>query len=252
MTEYLRNLNILTEQPIPQMSSVQLQQFNLDSLLARPSGKIELLQAAIKLKYSQDQEILEIDIGGTSLKALVVSVKEDGTMEINKSKQLIFNKIGKGDNYLEALIRIAETYPNLQVAVCSAGVVENNTLITCPNASALVEPLRQAGNFSGIFKRPVSLMNDAEAVVHAAAVGVAMRDQRARPTIGYIKSGGIGGAGIDAWGNRTSLEPGHIVVADPTLNPHNVTTLCHLFPGQRWNYVCLERIAASEAGIAAQ
>lgn len=250
MIEFVRILDILTQQPVPEMSPLQLKHFTLESLLARPSGKIELLQAAIKLKYSQDQEILTIDIGGTALKALVVSVKEGGVIEIDESQQIIFDKIGAGGNYLEALLKIAETYPNLPVAVCSAGVVENNTLITCPNAPGLVELLLQAGNFSGIFNRPVPLMNDAEAVVVAAAVGVAMRDQRARPTIGYIKSGGIGGAGIDALGNRTSQEPGHIIVADPTLNPNNVNTPCNLFPG--WDHVCLERIAASGAGIEPQ
>lgn len=252
MTERIRNLNILTLLPVPEMSLVQLQEFNLESLLARPSGKIELLQAAIKLKYSQDQEILAIDIGGTALKALVVSVKEGGVIEIDESQQIIFDKIGDGDNYLEALQKIAEMYPNLPVAVSSAGVVENNALIACANASALVEPLLQAGNFSGIFKKTVPLMNDAEAVVVAGAVGVAMRDQRARPTIGYIKSGGIGGAGIDALGNRISLEPGHIPVIDKGLNPNNVTTLCHLFPEPRWDHVCLEKIAASGAGIEPQ
>lgn len=250
MTEIVRNLDILTQLPVPEMSPVQLQQFNLESLLARPSGNIDPLKAAIKLKYSQDQEILTIDIGGTALKGLITIVKAGGVIEIDESQQIIFGKIGDGGNYLEALLKIAETYSNLQVAVCSAGVVENNTLITCPNAPALVEPLKRAGNFSGIFKRLVPLMNDAEAVVVAATVGVAMRDQRARPTIGYIKSGGIGGASIDALGNRTSLEPGHIVVANPTLNPNNVNTPCNLFPD--WNHVCLERIAASGAGIEPQ
>lgn len=252
MTELVRNLDILTQLPVPEMSSVQLQQFNPESLLARPSGKIDLLQAVKKLQNSPDQEFLIIDIGGTAIKELVVPIKAGGVIQIDKSQQLIVKKIGAGDNYFEALLKIADRYPNLQVAVGSAGVVENNTLITCPNASALVEPLRQAGNFSGIFNRPVPLMNDAEAVVLAGAVGVAMRDKRARPTIGYIKSGGIGGAGIDALGNRTSLEPGHVVVADPTLNPKGVTTLCHLFPGPRWDHVCLEKIAASGAGIEPQ
>jgi len=107
----------------------------------------------------------------------VVSVKEGGVIEIDESKQITFDKIGDGDNYLEALLKIADMYPNLPVAVCSAGVVENNTLLTCPNASALVEPLKLAGNFSGIFKKTVPLMNDAEAGVVAGAVGVAMRDQ---------------------------------------------------------------------------
>lgn len=252
MTEFVRNLDILSQLPVPEMSPLQLQQFNLESLLARPSGKIELLQAAIKLRNSPGQQLLAIDIGGTAIKALVASVKEDGAIEIDESRQLIFDKIGADDNYLEALQKIADKYPNLPVAVSSAGVVENNTLITCSNAPALVEPLRQAGNFSEIFKKTVPLMNDAEAGVVAGAVGVAMRDKRARPTIGYIKSGGIGGAGIDALGNRTSLEPGHVVVADPTLNPKGVTTLCHLFPGPRWDHVCLEKIAASGAGIEPQ
>lgn len=252
MIESIRTLDILTQPAIPRMSSVQLEQFDLESILARPSGNIDLLKAAIKLRNSPGQEILTIDIGGTALKALPVSVKEDGTIEIDESQQLMFDKIGEGDNYLEALLKIADRYPNLPVAVSSAGVVENNTLITCPNAPALVGPLKRAGNFSGIFKRPVPLMNDAVAGVVVGAVGVAMRDQRARPTIYIINGGGIGSASIDALGNITSSEPGHTRVVDETLNPNHVDTLCHLFPGPRWDHVCLERIAASGAGIEPQ
>ena len=250
MTEFVRNLDILSQLPVPEMSPLQLQQFNLESLLARPSGKIELLQAAIKLRNSPGQQLLAIDIGGTAIKALVASVKEDGAIEIDESRQLIFDKIGAGDNYLEALQKIADKYPNLPVAVSSAGVVENNTLITCSNAPALVEPLRRAGNFSEIFKKTVPLMNDAEAGVVAGGVGVAMRDERARPTIYIINGGGIGGASIDVLGNITSLEPGHIAVIDKSLNPNNVNTPCQLFAG--WEHVCLEKIAASGAGIEPQ
>ena len=46
------------------------------------------------------------------------------------------------------------------------------------------------------------------------------------------------------------MEPGHSAIVDPSLNPNGVTTSCDFLPD--WNHVCLERVAASEAGIAAQ
>ena len=55
---------------------------------------------------------------------------------------------------------------------------------------------------------------------------------------------------VDCQGNITCMEPGHSAIIDPSLNPNGVTTSCDFLPD--WNHVCLERVAASEAGIAAQ
>jgi len=52
MSEIESNFDILLEQPIPELSARQLAHFNKDTLLAGPSGRIEVLPTAAVLLQS--------------------------------------------------------------------------------------------------------------------------------------------------------------------------------------------------------
>lgn len=248
--ELIRNINILRNVPPPDLIASQLKKFNANTLLARSTGRLEPVHAINILQAEKGHETLVFDIGGTAAKGVVAKVGENGQILIDESKSVIVENQNGGTNYLDFLRSTAQQFRGLSVAVSSAGVVENNTLVSSPNAQLFVEQLRQAGGFSGVFKQSqVPLMNDAQAGVIAGAVGVAQRSNSAKPVIYIINGGGIGGASIDRDGNITSMEPGHVEAVD-SLNPNGVKTPCKLFPDR--NYVCLERIAASGAGIEAQ
>lgn len=248
MTEYERNLNILTEQPIPEMSAVQLEHFTRETLLARPSGQIDILKAVAILLKSEGEKFLTFDAGGTSIKIGVTRILKNGQIVVTDEQEI--KNINHGANYLAEILKVRDKFPELPIAISSGGLIEDNALISWPNGSEFINQLQTAGSLEAIFGYAVSLLNDAHADAIAGAVGVAKRDGFIRPTLSYIKSGGIGGAAVDCWGNITCMEPGHSELVDPALNPNGVTTPCDFLSG--WHFVCLERVAASEAGIAAQ
>ena len=250
--ENVRNINILRNVSVPDLSAIQLEMFNEKSLLARRTGKLEPMHAMKVLSEMKGRKTLVADIGGTAAKTNIAVVGDNGQILIDESQEsMVENPDKQGNQYLDFLTQAGKKYPNLPVAVSSGGVVEDNNLITNANFPFFVDQLKQAGGFTSVFNQPeVPLMNDAQAGVIAGGVGIAQRDGKAKPVIYIINGGGIGGAFMDRDGNITSMEPGHIEVVDKSLNPNGVQTPCELFPD--WKHVCLERIGASGAGIEAQ
>lgn len=254
--EIPRNINILREVPPPALSNVQLEQFTPENLQMKRVGKLDPLKAANILLTKRGQQVLTFDTGGSAVKSNIAWVGRDGRVLVNESKEEIFanpdpNGHDSGKGYLDFYIRNRKNHLDIKVAVSSGGVVENGNLVASANFSVLVEDLKAVGGFSSVFNQEnTPLINDAQAGVITSAVGIAQRDHKAKPTLNIIASGGIGGAFMDREGNITAMEPGHIKLIDKTLNPKGVTTPCLLFPG--WNFTCLERVAASVAGIEAQ
>jgi len=251
MAEHVRNTNILSNLPIPDMFLPQIEAFTFGSLLARTTGKLDPLHAAHVLQQnSGSDEVLVFDIGGTAIKSAVVKAING---KIYIGAQCVTESREKGGGYLDALIQARREYPNLPTAVSTSGVVEAGKLEACPNLNNFVEQLKKAGSFSTVLGEDTLIMNDAQAGLIAGTVGVTQRDLQAgtptRPnTIYIINGGGIGGAMMDKDGILRAAEPGHVELLSE-LNPNGVEKACGLKGNQ---YTCIERVGASGAGIEEQ
>lgn len=251
MEAHRNNINILTSLSIHDLFPIQLSRFTADRLLARITGHLDPLRAATILHQSNGRKILTFDIGGTAIKWAVATVDKHRKVIINDKKVQTIEKIGDGSNYADVLLTVEEKYKKqgMPVAISTGGLVKNNELIDSANFPGLVKRLDELSNFKGIFGRTVRVMNDAEAGVITAAVADYIKSSIIRPIIYLISGGGLGGAAVDKEGNIISLEPGHLPIIDQSLNPYGVSTRCD-FQGN--DYVCLERVGASGAGIEAQ
>ncbi len=249
MSEALRNVNVLTSQPIPELSVLQLGQFDRHSLFARETRRLNPVAAKECLLRSPGAAIRVIDVGGTALKYTTATVNSEGHVQIDGNGVEVVNT-NKGSGYIEALLDLVSAGDRLPVGVSTAGVVENGMLLDSPNAPDFAGALNRIGGFRELLGPKTAVMNDAEAGVIAGATGIAlMKGRDPKHTLYVIDGGGIGGAAMDSTGQIISMEPGHIRLADPALNPNGVTAVCGLL-GR--DYTCLERIGASGAGIEAQ
>lgn len=250
MAENPRPPDLLTAAPVPELSLLQLSVFNRESLTARPTLRLDPSAVAGRLLASQGAETRVIDIGGTAMKYNRAVVGEGGAIHIDPLEETVIPAgETQGLSYLQGLRTVAEASAGAPVGISTAGVVEEGELVDSPNLPAFTRELVGQGGFRGILGPRVAVMNDAEAGAVAGAVGVYLKSGVVRPTIYIINGGGLGGAAVDETGQVIAMEPGHIPVADPALNPNGVTQRCGLL-GR--DFVCLERIAASGAGIEAQ
>ncbi len=249
MKENIVNHNILSTLPIPDLSPLQLSTFNLESLRARVTNQFNPVTAVEILGQHLNKTIVVCDIGGTGIKYTTASVEKNGNIAISPEEEHVFYpKEDKGSNYITVIQEMKNKFEDLPMAISTAGIVENNELKESRNFQRFTEKLRENGGFQGIFGRKIPVMNDAQAGVIAGAYEMFRQKGTKESTIYLINGGGIGGAVLKEK-NVISMEPGHIVVSDQTLNPNRVTTACEFYGEKQ---TCLEKIAASGAGIEAQ
>lgn len=248
MPEIVRNPNILSTVPIPEMYPSQIEAYTPSSLRVRETGVLDPMHAIGVLKENRGREMLVFDFGATAMKYCIAQISSDGSIALDKSRSYAIENEGEGRNYMDGLIQASKQFPHLPTAVSTAGIVENNELVESPNLPTFVEDLRKAGGFSKVLGMKVPVMNDGQAGLIAAAVGVASKYNCIKPVIFLINGGGIGGAIMDANGVLYATEPGHIPVISE-LNPFGVTRACEVDGSQS---VCLERVGASGEGIEQQ
>lgn len=249
MAETLRNVNILTQQPVPELSPRQLSRFDRTSLYARETLFIDPEVAASKLLKSAGREITTFDVGGTAIKHTKAVIGDGGSVVTDTDGEAPVPSVNFGENYLEVLSRFAQSHDG-PVAVSTAGVVNREGFYEeNPNLPVFMEMLNRAGGFVQVIGTNAA-MNDAEAGVIAGATGIVLRQgRRPKYTIYIIDGGGIGGAAMDPSGRITAMEPGHVPLADPELNPFGTERACGF---KKQTFTCLERLGASGAGIEAQ
>jgi predicted NBD/HSP70 family sugar kinase len=234
-----RRADFLTNLPVPDLYPRQLDLFTPKALLAKKSGRFDISEGIGAFNNPNPTKVLVFDIGGTAVKMGEVTVRQ-GMVVIEENMVATVQSENEGTNYLPAMLRMRDQYPELPVGVSTAGVVdENGDLEISPNLHVFTDNLKEMGGFKNIFGS-VSVLNDASAGLTIGGVKVPQQLLRSN-LVHVIFSGGIGGAALNKDGDIISMEPGHIPVIEE-LNPYQIDKPCGLYSG--WDHVCLERVGA--------
>ena len=190
--------------------------------------------------------VLAVDIGGDKLIASRYEVQGDRLCRTGK--QHITEGEGDGVGYLNALEKLAEEAQadDIPIGVSYAGPVQGSRVVAGVNVSAFVSDFR--ARYDCDFRRiggGMTLVNDAEAGLFAAAVEAARSFPEAKNIIYTINGSGIGCA-VLARNEIATTEAGHLPVVYEPLNELKQRAQCGLLGA---THVCLERIGASKAGI---
>ena len=226
------------------LNTEQLSLFNKESLFAQKIFKFDPSAVLERLKKLEGEVVLGIDLGGNKAEASLFTISQQGLVKADGQEMKSVN--GKG--YLAFLEDTAREYRQNQVMVgiSSAGAVRGTKLISSVNLPILVEELKEKydGDFSNLYKGELSLVNDAVSGVIASTLEARIKYEDVGNIILFINGGGIGGAVLTK-GEIWATEPGHVKLAD-SLNKFKQRKLCR--PRMR-NYICIENVAASGAGI---
>ncbi len=243
-----RSEHLLVTNEAPKLLGIQLALFDRNRLRTSPVAQFNPAQRLAQLQSQADKEVLTIDLGGDKARAAVM-MQQDGRMEAVPGTAPIQIEGVDGEGYLKFLVMLAEVAArkNLPfVSISTAGLVQGTRLIESPNLPKFIAGLRDnyGGDLAQLFETDVSVTNDAVAGMIAGAIEVARTAPNIKNIIYLINGGGVGGAVLTD-GQIWAAEPGHIPAVSE-LNPFGQDRPCGVGSAQ---YVCIERIAASGAGI---
>lgn len=236
----------LRDLPVPGLLHEQLQRFTLRSLRTKHVRHFDAHASLDGLGASDGQRIIAVDIGGDKLSACYFTVR-NGAVE--RMTEALACRGDDGVGYLAALAELSERARReaVPVGVSFAGPVDGTRLLAAPNLPAFLAEFRAdyGGDFARLFSAiPVQVANDAVAGLMAGAVEAARHYPDARDVLYLINGSGLGGA-VLVGNSIYAAEPGHVPVAD-ALNPFGQRQSCGLDGAQ---YVCVEAVAASKAGV---
>jgi predicted NBD/HSP70 family sugar kinase len=190
--------------------------------------------------------VLAVDIGGDKLIASRYVVREDRLCRTGPPH--ITDGADGGAGYLRALEDLGDAAraDNIPVGVSYAGPVQGSRVLAGVNVPAFVADFQAKYNCDFLrIGGGMTLVNDAEAGLFAAAVEAARSFPGARNIIYTINGSGIGCA-VLARNEVATTEAGHVPVVHEALNQLRQRAQCGLLGA---THVCLERIGASKAGI---
>jgi predicted NBD/HSP70 family sugar kinase len=232
---------------VPGLLPDQIGRFTMQALRARPVRPFDPGQALNALRILEGASMLAIDIGGDKLVAERFAIC-DG--EIAQAETILTRHGDHGVGYLAALQEVAEFAwtSRIPVGISFAGPVSGTRLVGAPNLPAFASEFHRShgGDFASLFWN-VSLANDAEAGIMAAALMAARHNPGARDVIYIINGSGLGGAVLT--GNMIyAAEPGHIEVAGQ-LNSFDGFVQRKQCGLDGATHVCIEAVGASKAGV---
>ncbi|MFZ2024894.1 MAG: ROK family protein [Microgenomates group bacterium] len=241
--------------PIPDIRNDQLALFTEDSIMARTVEPFDAGSAMEKIRKHEGERIVSIDFGGDKATVIPYEVRFGSLVAIEQQVKTE-KKVKDGANYLPFFERIAREAENTNtgVAISYGGPLEGTKPISIPNATDLFHLMQEKyhGDFQELFPTLLIANNDAQAGIKTAAIAA----QKQLIQEGLLDTNGSilfpingGGDGLAALinGYIIAMEVGHVPVID-ALNPYHQKTPCGML-GR--SYVCIERVAASGAGIEA-
>jgi predicted NBD/HSP70 family sugar kinase len=244
MRPHARGTDLLTMRSVPALTPEQIERFTFRSLRARSTRRFDPHQALRALKASDENRVIAIDVGGDKLISASYCI-HDGALE--QAAAPIVRQGDGGFGYVDVLEEMADRThrENLSVGISFAGPTDGTRLVAAPNLPVLFADLRDRydGDFANLFSS-VEVANDAEAGIMAASLEAARRFPETRHVIYVINGSGLGGAVLKDGAIFVS-EPGHIMI-ETKLNRFRQGKVCGMLDA---DYVCLEMVAASKAGI---
>jgi predicted NBD/HSP70 family sugar kinase len=225
----------------------QVERFTREGLRARLVRPFDAQQVLAGFRKRDGEMVLDVDIGGDKITAAKFAVR-DGALQL--AEHVLMQQGDDGRGYLDALRKLAEMASDLgiRVGISIAGPITGTRLDAGPNLACLAQELQAsyAGDFARLF-RNVSLANDAEAGLLAAALEAARRYPDSRDVIYVINGSGLGGA-VLAGNCIYAAEPGHVAVVNElnSLQGFAQAKPCGLGGA---THTCMEAVGASKAGV---
>ncbi len=245
----------LTKRPPGTIYKEQLAHFNLESLRVAEVQPFDAGAAVERLCDQNGKKFLGVDIGGDKLGAFLYEAREGRLLPPTGGGFQLQKKSDDGVGYLSAAERAAEfaITNDIGVGISYAGTIEETWPVAGLNVKQFLEELGSGygGDFKQLFPTLKQLHNDATAGLIESAVHLARENQeRSQPLfeniIYLINGSGLGGAVLTG-SEIHAAEPGH-VEAIPQLIPPGYQPACGMDGAV---FTCLERVAASKAGIEA-
>jgi predicted NBD/HSP70 family sugar kinase len=243
--ESFQNRELLTTFRVPELSREQLDLFTRESIRANPVGYFDPVEAQESLNQQNGKEVIAVDLGGDKIAATSFLVV-NGKLQPKDNLKSLQSTGGKDYlNFLEQVSHQAERN-NTPVGISFAGPLEGTRPLAGPNIPILINELndRYNGDFSNLFPTLKSLSNDAVSGITAATVEAKRQLPETNEVIYLINGSGVGGS-VFSKREIFATEVGHVPVID-SLNPYGQDKPCGLFGAQ---YVCIESVASSKAGI---
>jgi predicted NBD/HSP70 family sugar kinase len=235
---------LLNDMQMPDLIDSQIARFTRASLHATRARSFDPQATLHALKTTSDTHVMAVDIGGYKVIADHYAIRH-GTL-YREGRPLIKERTS-GAGYIDVLEKAATlAHTNLlPTGVSYAGPIEGSRVLAGMNVPVFIQDLqsRYHGDFANLDSQ-IILLNDAEAGAIAASVEAVRRYPTTKNVLYVINGSGIGGA-VLTHNVIYATEAGHIQVED-SLNNFNQSTPCGMFGAA---YVCLERVAASKAGI---
>jgi predicted NBD/HSP70 family sugar kinase len=236
--------NRLANREIPDLIPAQIERFTAEALQAKSVRSFDPHATLDQLRNGGEKSVMAVDIGGDKLIALSYRVRDGLLVQL---AEVLFRQGDGGSAYLEGLEDLAalSRHERLPVGVSFAGPIDGTRPLAGPNLPIFIAELhnRHDGDFAELFPT-ISVANDAEAGIMASSVEAVKRYPETRHVIYVINGSGVGGAVLTD-NAVLAAEPGHIPV-DARLNRFNQAKPCGV---RGEDYICIEAVAASKAGI---
>lgn len=239
----------LTLAEIPNLSEEQMGLFTEESVTQQEMEDFNPDKALELLKENEGKEVLTVDMGGDKVSRIFWKIK-NGQLIGDEENIKTTKKIDKGGNYMEFFETAAKEAKErgINVAISFAGPLSGTAPRGIPNATDFKVDLdkKYGGDFANLFPSLRAVNNDAQAGIKTAAIEARRRGKlNENGALEFVIDGGGFGLAFIKNNKIIATEVGHAKLAN-SLNWNNQTTPCGLF-GR--DYVCIEKVAASGAGV---
>lgn len=239
---------LLTELPIPNLISGQLDKFTADAIHVQEMQSFSVVTASKQLARKEGSRVLAADFGGDKGIVRLFEVQDGSLVTIDGYEDDIQGDHGTG--YVHTLQKAAvfAEVNKIPFGISWGGPLNSNgTLVPHPKATVFMNELQRYDQDLHKISRAISIViNDGPAGLLYSAVE-AFKANGSTSVLFAINGGGLG---FSVLLNDTVYpsEGGHVEgVAE--LNTYQQTALCGVYGAE---YTCLELLGANKAGIEAQ
>jgi predicted NBD/HSP70 family sugar kinase len=238
----------LTSLAVPGLIDDQLNKFSTQSIHAHDIMPFDLAGAIERLGQLDGKRVLGSDIGGDKALTQLFEVRNRRLVRLEDYADYLHGS--NGDGYLESLQRAGQyaAAHDLPIGLSWGGPIDGTKPQFHPKFTNLLPDLqaKYGGDLANVLPTLESCLNDAPAGLISGAIE-ARRHHNPKSVLFAINGAGINMSALTT--NRIiATEAGH-VEASGQLNSYRQTTPCGVNDAQ---YVCIERVGSSKAGIEPQ
>jgi hypothetical protein len=233
----------VTNEPIlPRHVPEQIALYQGDHLLTHEICPFDAGQATIKLQHRQT--VMAIDIGGDKIRSATYRIGDGALVQVDE----VVHQARGGEGYLVFLERQAEIAiaNDMRVGISSATKLSGSRVTRTVNLPIFFEAFGRHydADYEHLFPGRSFVANDTITGICGASTLLALQGSEMQDMAFFICASGLGASVIKDH-LAIHVEAAHVPLVD-ALNPLGQSTHCNV-DGK--DYVCLERVTASRAGI---